>query len=79
MDEKLKKDLIEKLVPIASKNGDKIRLRRKEILSQIEDRDARKEQKLVIKDKKKLEKILRRIANVDEIDKEFPEFERNIS
>ena len=79
MDEKLKEDLIEKIVPIASKSRDKIRLRRKEIQSQIADRDARKRQKLVMKDKKKVEKILRRIENVDEIDKEFPELERNIS
>ena len=32
-----------------------------------------------MKDKKKLQKIVRRIENVDEIDKEFPELERNIS
>ena len=58
MDDKLKEEnLINKIVPAASKGRDKIRLRRNEIHSQIADRDTRKKQKLVVKDRKNLEKI----------------------
>ena len=79
MDDKLKDELITKMVPIASKDRDNIRVRRKDIQSQIADRDARRKQKIDMKDRKKLDKILRRIENADEIDKEFPELESNNS
>ena len=46
---------------------------------EIAHRDARKKQKREMKDRKKVEKRLKKTETVDEIEKEFPDLERKIS